>query len=155
MFFIYLYFLCNVTCIFPNWRRNKPTYLPRPVQAHYDYHSFNCIYFQRVKKLQNNLQIAISHVIKSTILTGWNYLFNYMAQSNYCITEIVNHSFLKNNIEKKDSCKFDLKLFWICLCLMWSKLLHQVLAYIAVYFWFEITCIFCNFSTTRFPLETL
>ena len=46
-------------------------------------------------------------MIKSTILIGRNYLFNYIAQSNYCIIEIVNHSFLKNNIEKKDSCKFD------------------------------------------------
>ena len=32
-----------------------------------------------------------------------------MAQSNYCIIEIFNHSFsfLKNNIETKDGCKFD------------------------------------------------
>ena len=43
----------------------------------------------------------ISHVIKYTILIGRNWLFNYIAQSNYCIIEIVNHSFLKNNIEKK------------------------------------------------------
>ena len=28
-------------------------------------------------------QRAISHVIKSTILTGRNYLFNYIAQSHY------------------------------------------------------------------------
>ena len=52
-------------------------------------------------------QRAISHVIKSTILTGRNYLFNYIAQSNYCIIEIFNRSFLKNNIETKDGCKFD------------------------------------------------
>ena len=54
-------------------------------------------------------QRAISHVIKSTILTGRNYLFNYIAQSNYCIIEIFNRSFsfLKNNIEIKDGCKFD------------------------------------------------
>ena len=48
-------------------------------------------------------------MIKSTILTGRNYLFNYIAQSNYCIIEIFNRSFsfLKNNIETKDGCKFD------------------------------------------------
>ena len=50
---------------------------------------------------------AISHVMKSTILTDRNYLFNYVAQSNYCIIEIFNRSFLKNNIEAKDGCKFD------------------------------------------------
>ena len=50
---------------------------------------------------------VISHVIKSTILTGRNYLFNYIAQSNYCKIEFFNHSFLKNNIETKDACKFD------------------------------------------------
>ena len=53
------------------------------------------------------LKRAISHVIKSTILIGRNYLFNYIAQSNYCIIEIFNRSFLKNNIETKDGCKFD------------------------------------------------
>ena len=52
-------------------------------------------------------QRAISHLIKSNILTGRNYLFNYIAQRNYCIIEIFNLSFLKNNIETKDSCKFD------------------------------------------------
>ena len=36
-----------------------------------------------------------------------------------------------------------------------SKLLGQVLLYIRVYFMFEITCIFCHFSTIRFPFETL
>ena len=46
-------------------------------------------------------------MIKSTILIGRNYLFNYIAQSNYCIIEIFNRSFLKNNIETKDGCKFD------------------------------------------------
>ena len=46
-------------------------------------------------------------MIKSTILTGRNYLFNYIAQSNDCIIEIFNRSFLKNNIETKDGCKFD------------------------------------------------
>ena len=46
-------------------------------------------------------------MVKSTILIGRNYLFNYIAQSNYCTIEIFNGSFLKNNIEKKDSCKFD------------------------------------------------
>ena len=53
------------------------------------------------------LEIAISHVVKFTILIGRNYLFKYIAQSNYCIIEIFNRSFLKNNIEKKDSWKFD------------------------------------------------
>ena len=47
-------------------------------------------------------------MIKSTILIGRNYLFNYIAQSNYWIIEIFNRSFLKNNIETKNgSCKFD------------------------------------------------
>ena len=46
-------------------------------------------------------------MIKSTIVIGRNYLFIYIAQSNYCIIEIFNHSFSKNNIETKDGCKFD------------------------------------------------
>ena len=46
-------------------------------------------------------------MIKSTILIGRNYLFNYIAQSNYYIIEIFNQSFLKNNIETKDGGKFD------------------------------------------------
>ena len=41
------------------------------------------------------------------VLIGRNNLFSYTAQSNYCIIEIFNHSFLKNNIETKDGCKFD------------------------------------------------
>ena len=53
------------------------------------------------------LWIAISHMIKSTILIGRNYLFNYIAQCNYSIIEIFNRSFSKNNIEKKDRGKFD------------------------------------------------
>ena len=40
------------------------------------------------------------------ILNGQNYLFNYIVQGNYCITEIFNRSFLNNNIETKDDCKF-------------------------------------------------
>ena len=56
-------------------------------------------------------------MIKSTILIGGNYLFNYITQSNYCIIEIFNcsFSFLKNNIEIKDGCKFDKSIrknFW-------------------------------------------
>ena len=47
------------------------------------------------------LEIAISHMVKFTILIGRNYLFDYIAQSNYCTIEIFNHSFLKNNIEKR------------------------------------------------------
>ena len=31
----------------------------------------------------------------------------------------------------------------------------QVLLYVAVYFMFEITCIFCHFRTIRFPFEAL
>ena len=46
-------------------------------------------------------------LIKSTLLTGRNYLFNSIAQSNYCIIESFNRSFLKNNIETKDGYKFD------------------------------------------------
>ena len=51
--------------------------------------------------------------------------------------------------------------FWIHLCWMQSKLLGHALLYIyiyiyiAVYFMFEITCIFCHFSTIRFSSETL
>ena len=56
-------------------------------------------------------------MIKSTILIGRNKLFNYIAQSNYCITETFNHSFsfLKKKIETKDGCKFDKiirEIFW-------------------------------------------
>ena len=40
-------------------------------------------------------------MVKFTILIGRNYLFHYTAQSNYCTIQIFNHSFLKNNIEKK------------------------------------------------------
>ena len=36
-----------------------------------------------------------------------NYLFNYITQSYFCIIEIFNRAFLKNNIETKDDCKFD------------------------------------------------
>ena len=46
-------------------------------------------------------------LIKSTLLTGRNYLFNSIAQGNYCIIESFNRSFLKNNIETRDGCKFD------------------------------------------------
>ena len=52
-------------------------------------------------------QRAISHVIKSTILTGRSYWYNYIAQSNFCVIESFNLSFLKNNIETRDGCKFD------------------------------------------------
>ena len=64
----------------------------------------------RVNVLENcnaELKIGISYVIKSTILIGRNYLFNYIAQNSSCIIEIFNRSFLKNNIETKDGCKFD------------------------------------------------
>ena len=45
--------------------------------------------------------------VKSTVLTDRKCLFNYIVQSSYCIIEIFNRSFLKNNIETKDGCKFD------------------------------------------------
>ena len=46
---------------------------------------------------------------KSTILIGQNYLFSCIAQRNYSITEIFDFSFsfLGNNIETKDGCRFD------------------------------------------------
>ena len=47
-----------------------------------------------------------SHMIKSTILIGQNYLFNYISQSNYYVIEIFNHPFKKKNIETKDGRKF-------------------------------------------------
>ena len=51
---------------------------------------------------RNATLLAISHVIKSTILIGRNYLFNYIVQSNYYIFEIFNRClFEKKNIEKK------------------------------------------------------
>ena len=37
-----------------------------------------------------------------------------------------------------------------CLARFW-----YIYIYIEVYFMFEITCIFCHFSTIRFPFETL
>ena len=40
-------------------------------------------------------------MIKSTILIGRNYLFNYIAQSNYCSTEIFNCSFLRITLKQK------------------------------------------------------
>ena len=52
------------------------------------------------------LEIAISHMVKFTILIGRNYLFDYIAKSNYCTIEIFNHSFLKNNIEKRTVASF-------------------------------------------------
>ena len=61
----------------------------------------------RLEKRNANLQIAISHVIKSAIINGRNCLSNYIAQSSYWITEISNCSFTKNNIETKDCCKYD------------------------------------------------
>ena len=51
---------------------------------------------------RNATLLAISHVIKSTILIGRNYLFNYIMQSNYYIFDIFNRClFKKKNIEKK------------------------------------------------------
>ena len=46
-------------------------------------------------------QRAISHVIKSTILTGRNYLFNYIAQSNYCIIELFNGPFKRTTLKQE------------------------------------------------------
>ena len=45
-------------------------------------------------------------MIKSIILIGGKYSFNYIAQSNCCIIEIFNRSFLKKNIEIKHVYKF-------------------------------------------------
>ena len=44
---------------------------------------------------------VISHVIKSTILTGRNYLFNYIAQSNYCIIELFNGPFKRTTLKQE------------------------------------------------------
>ena len=46
-------------------------------------------------------------------------------QSNYCIIESFNHSFLKNNIETKGGCRFDKVIREICekSC----KYVHQIL----------------------------
>ena len=40
-------------------------------------------------------------VIKSTILTGQDYLLNYIAQSNDCIIEIFNHSFKRTALKQR------------------------------------------------------
>ena len=40
-------------------------------------------------------------MVKSTILIGRNYLFNYIAQSSESAIGIFNGSFSKNNIEKE------------------------------------------------------
>ena len=67
-------------------------------------------------------------MIKSTILIDRNYLFNYIAQSNYCIIEIFNRFFLKNNIETKDGCKFDkIAREIICEFQQACKYVHQIL----------------------------
>ena len=50
---------------------------------------------------RNVTLLAISHVIKSTILIGRNYLINYIVQSNYYIFEIFNRCLFKKNTEKK------------------------------------------------------
>ena len=42
------------------------------------------------------LLIAISHVIESPILNDHNYLFNYIAQSNYYILKFLTAIFLKH-----------------------------------------------------------
>ena len=68
-------------------------------------------------------------MIKSTILIDRNYLFNSIAQSNFCIIEIFNRSFLKNNIEAKDGCKFD-KIVREIICENFRqacKYVHQIL----------------------------
>ena len=57
-----------------------------------------------------------------------NYLFNYITQSNFCIIEIFNRSFLKNNIETKDGCKFDkIVREIICQFQQVCKYVHQIL----------------------------
>ena len=63
-------------------------------------------------------------MIKSTILIDRN----DFAQSNYCIIEIFNRSFLKNNIETKDGCKFDkIVREIICQFQQVCKYVHQIL----------------------------
>ena len=44
-------------------------------------------FFKVLKNCDVTLYIAINHVIKSTILICRIYLFNYIAQINYCIIE--------------------------------------------------------------------
>ena len=67
-------------------------------------------------------------MIKSTILIDRNYLFNYIAQSNYFYIEIFSGSCLKNNIETKDSCKFDkIVREIICEFQQARKYVHQIL----------------------------
>ena len=46
-------------------------------------------------------QRAISHVIKSTILTGRNYLFNYIAQSNYVLLKVLTALFQTITLKQK------------------------------------------------------
>ena len=50
---------------------------------------------------RNATLLAISHVIKSTILIGRNYLFNYIVQSNYYIFEIFNRCLFKKTLKKR------------------------------------------------------
>ena len=76
---------------------------------------------------------------KSTILIGQKCLFNYIAQSNYCITEIFNRSFLKENVEKKDGCKFvrvglspSKKFFFICLLKMIKNAFYFILKALSI-----------------------
>ena len=51
--------------------------------------------------------ILIDRKYLSTILIDRKYSFNYIDQNNYCIIEVFNRAFLKNNIETRDGCKFD------------------------------------------------
>ena len=67
-------------------------------------------------------------MIKSTILIDRNYLFNYIAQSNYCIIEIFKRSFLKNNIESKDGSKFD-KIVREIICENFNRLVNTCIKY--------------------------
>ena len=67
-------------------------------------------------------------MIKSTIIIDQNYLFNYITQSSFCIIEIFRRSFLKNNIETKDSYKFDkIVREIICEFQQARKYVHQIL----------------------------
>ena len=67
-------------------------------------------------------------MIKSTILIDRKYLFNYIAQSNDCVIEIFNRSFLKNNIETKDICKFD-KIVTEMICEKFNRRVNTCIKY--------------------------
>ena len=72
--------------------------------------------------------ILIDRKYLSTILIDRKYLFNYIDQSNYCIIEVFNHAFLKNNIETRDGCKFD-KIVREISCENFNRLVNTCIKY--------------------------